>query len=123
MLNDLHENLTKKIENTKLELQNIKNTQSEMKNTWSEMKKTLQGIKNGQDEAVDQIKDLEDKEAENKHPIKKTKRKNIPQNKDSMRSLLGDFKSMNICIMKVPEEKEREQKIENMWKIMTENFT
>ena len=116
MLNDLHENLTKKIENTKLELQNIKNTQSEMK-------KTVQGIKNGRDEAVDQIKDLEDKEAENKHPIKKTKRKNIPQNKDSMRSLLGNFKSMNICIMKVPEEKEREQKIENMWKIMTENFT
>ena len=36
-----------------------------MKNALTEMKNTLQGIDSGVDEAGDQIRDLEDKEAKN----------------------------------------------------------
>ena len=36
-----------------------------MKNTLTEKKNSLQGIKSGVDEAEDQVRDLEDKEAEN----------------------------------------------------------
>ena len=36
-----------------------------MKNTLPEMRNALQGINRGVDEAEDQIRDLEDKEAEN----------------------------------------------------------
>ena len=44
-----------------------------MKNILNEMENTLQGINSGVDEAKDQIRDLEDKEAETPHQNAKEK--------------------------------------------------
>ena len=55
---ELSENFNKELGSIKTELENIKKNQSEMKST-------LQGINSGVDEVEDQIRDLEDKEAEN----------------------------------------------------------
>ena len=48
-----------------MKLESIKKNKSEMKNILTEMKNTLQGTNSVVDEAKDQIRDLEDKEAEN----------------------------------------------------------
>ena len=75
-----------------------------MKDTLTEMKNTFQGINSGVHEAEDKIRALEDEEKK-KHPIRTAKR--IPQNENSIRSLWDNCKCTNICIMGVPERKER----------------
>ena len=84
-----------------------------MKNTRNEMKNTLQGIDCGVDEIVDQIRDLEDEEAETTQ-LEQRKDKRIPPNEDSVISLWDNFKHTNIHIMGVLEGKYREQEIENL---------
>ena len=48
-----------------MELENIKRTSQKMKNIWTKMKNTLQGLNCEVDEEKDQIRDWEDKKAEN----------------------------------------------------------
>ena len=72
----------------------------------------LKGINSGVDEAEDQIRDLEDKEAENIQSEQKNKTK---QHKDSIRSLWDNLKYPNFCIMGVPEGEDRAG-IENLVK-------
>ena len=125
MLNELREediNLNKEIGNIKMEMENIKMNQSEIKNTLTKMKNTLQGINSGVDEAKDEIRDLEDKEAKSTE-LEQQEEKRIFPNEDSIRSLWDNFKHTNICTMGGPEGKERKQGIENLFqKIITENF-
>ena len=64
-VDEISEHFNKQIGSIKMGVESIKNNQSEIKNTLTEMKPTLQGIKNGVDKAEDQIRNLEDKEAEN----------------------------------------------------------
>ena len=65
---------------------------------------------------------MEDKEAENTQSGEQ-KFKKIPSNEDRIRSLWGNFKRSNICIIGVPGGEEKEQEIENLFeKIMKENF-
>lgn len=63
MLKNFSENFNKEIRNI-METENTKNP-SEMKNAITERKNTLQGINSRVDEVENQIRDLEDKEAEN----------------------------------------------------------
>ena len=67
-----------------------------------------------------QISNLEDKNSR-KHPIRPTKRKRILNKKDSWRDLWDNIKHYNIQIIGVPDAK-REQKIDNLVKVMMENF-
>ena len=60
------------------------------------------------DEAKNQISNLEYKK-EKKHLIRTARRKNNLKNEDSIRSLWDNFKYTNICIMVMPEGKERER--------------
>ena len=80
------------------------------------MKNTLQGINSGVNEAEDQVRYLEDKEAENTQS-EQQEDKESPE----MRILWDNFKCTNIHIMGLPQE-EREQEIENLFQKMTENF-
>ena len=68
-----------------------------------------------------QIRNWEDKEAENTQSEQQQKKKN-PKNEDSVRSLGDNFKYTNIHNMGVLEGEEREQEIENIWEKMTENY-
>ena len=53
----------------------------------------------------------------------KNKKKNPPQNEDSISSLWYNFKRSNIHIIGVPEREEKEQEIGNLFeKIMKQNF-
>ena len=63
---------------------------------------------------------MEDKVEGNTHS---NKREKILMNEDSLRNILDNIKHNNICIMGIPEGKENEQGIENLFEeIMTENF-
>ena len=104
MLKDLRENFKELRENfnsIKKDTETIKKNQSEMNNTLTEMKNTLQGINSGIDEAKNQRRVLEDKEAENTQP-EEQKEKRIQENEDSIKSLWNNFKCTNICIMGIP---------------------
>ena len=61
ILKELSENFN----SIKKDTETIKKNQTEMNNTLTEMKNTLQGINSGIDEATNQRRVLEDKEAEN----------------------------------------------------------
>ena len=67
----------------------IKNTQAEMKVALSEVKKNLQGTNSGEDEAENQINDLEQKGEKN---IQSEKKKESKRNKDRLRNLWGNSK-------------------------------
>ena len=86
-----------------------------MKNTLIKMKNTLQGINSGVDEAEEDIRDLDNKEAEYTQSEQK-KEKKIQKYEDSIRSLWDNFKHTNICIVGVPEREKKELGIENLCK-------
>ena len=58
-----------------------------------------------------------------KQPIRTRRRKKGNKSKDSVSSLLNNFKCSNIHIIGMPEGEEKEQEIGNLFeKIMKENF-
>ena len=87
-----------------------------MKDTLIKTKNNLQGNNIKKDEAKIQINDLE-----RMYNIKK--KKEPPQNEDSINSLWNNFKRSNIWLIGVPEREEKEQEIGNLSeKIVKENF-
>ena len=88
----------------------IKKKQSEIKDTFMKWR-TIYRESTVEDEAENQISDLEYKEA--KTSVRHQEEKRTPQNEDSVRSLWDNFKSTNIHIMGVPEGEERRK---NIWK-------
>ena len=104
----------------------IKKIQSEMKDTLIEIKNNLQGNNSRVDEAKNQFSDLEaNKTKQNKtKPNQINKKKKESQNsEDSISSLWDNFKRSNICIIGVPEGKEKIREIRNLFeKIMKGNF-
>ena len=84
--------------------------------------KNLQGNNSRVDEAENQINDLEHKEAKTTNQNNK-KKKESKKIEDSVSSLWDNFKQSNICLIWVPEGKEKEQENGNLFeKIMKENF-
>ena len=72
-----------------------KNIREEMKVTLSEIKKNLQGTKSGEDEAKNQINNLEQKEG--KHiQSEEQEGKRIQRNEDRLRNLWDNCKYANI---------------------------
>ena len=66
------------------------------------------------DEAENQINDLEHKEAKN-NQSEQQEEKGIQKNKDSVSSLWDNFKRSKTHIIGVPEGKEKEQEIGNLF--------
>ena len=74
------------------------------------------------DEAENQINDLEHKEAKTNQWEQEEEKKN-PKKWGAYKQPSGFFKRSNICIIGVPEGKEKEQEIGNLSeKIVKENF-
>ena len=104
MLKDLSESLS-----------SIKEIQSEMKDTLIEIKNNLQGNNSRVDEAEDHINDLEHKEPKTTHLNNRKKKESPPRKNESVSSLWDNFKYSNFCIIGVPEGKEKEQEIGNLF--------
>ena len=85
-----------------------------MKDTLIDIKNNLQGNNSTVDEAKNQINDLEHEEAKNNQSEQEEKR--IKKNKkDSINGLWDNFKSYNIHLIGVPERREKEQEIGNLF--------
>ena len=94
----------------------IKKTHAEMKVALSEINKNLHGTNSGEDEAKNQINDLEHKEGKSiqseQQKEKRIKNKQtIKKNEDRFRDLWNKFKITNIQIIRVPEGEQEEQEI------------
>ena len=77
-----------------------------MNNTITEMKNTVEGINSRITEAEEWISDREDKTVEFT-ATEQNKEKRMKRNKDSLRDFWDNIKRNNICIIGVPEGKER----------------
>ena len=114
--------LSENFKSMKNDIESIKKKQSEMKDIATEMKNNLWEINSREDEAKNQISNLEYKEAKTPKQNNK-KKKRIWKNEDNVRSLWDNFKQPTPHDDGVPTGKEREQGIENLFeKIMTKIF-
>ena len=86
------------------------------------MKNTLEGLNSRITEAEEWISELEDRMVEitsTEHNKEKRKKRN----EDSLRDLWDNFKSINIWIIDVPEEEEKEKVSEKIFEeIIVKNF-
>ena len=106
----------------KREIETINRGQEEMKNAISELKNTVEGIKSRLDEAEDWISRLEDMVDKNTQK-EQEKKKRLRKNEEGLREMQDNIKCNNICIIGIPEGKEEEQGIENLFeKVLMENF-
>ena len=78
-----------------------------MNNTIIEMKNTLEGINSRITEAEEWISNLEDRMVEIT-AAEWNKEKRMKRNEDSLRDLWGNIQCTNICIIGIPEGKEKE---------------
>ena len=85
-----------------------------MKVTLSEIKKNLQGTNSTGDEAGIQINNLEHKEERSIRP-EQQEEKRIQKTEDSIRCFWDIFKCNSIQIIGMPEGKEEEQEIKNLF--------
>ena len=93
-----------------------------MKTTISELRNTVEGIKSRLDEAEDQINELEDKVEKNTQK-EQGKEKRLRKNEEGLREMQDNMKCNNIHIIEIPEGKEEEQGIQNLFeKVMMENI-
>ena len=94
----------------------------EMKAIQSEVKENVQGTNSEGKETGTQINDLDQKEELNIQP-EQNEETRIQKNKERLMNLWGNFKRSIIWIIRVPEEEEDEQEVENLFEqIMKENF-
>ena len=80
----------------------------------NEIKKNIQGTNSEGKETGTQINGLDQKEEINIQPEHNEETK-IQNHEERLRNLQGNFKCSNIRIIGVPEEKEEEQEIENLF--------
>ena len=96
--------------------------EEEVKAIQSEMKKNIHETNSERKKTKTQINDLEQKAEINIRP-EQNEDTRIPKNEERLRNLWDNFKCSNIRIIGMPERKEEEQEIENLFeKIMKENF-
>ena len=92
-----------------------------MKAMKSEIKENVQGTNSDGKETRTQINGLEQKEEISIQPEQNEER--IQKNEERLRNVQDILKHSNIWIIGVPEGKEEQQKIENLFEnIMKENF-
>ena len=93
-----------------------------MKPMLRETKENVQGTNSDGKETGTQINGVDKKEERNTQP-EKNEETRIQKNEERLRNLQDILKRSNIWIIGVPEGKEEEQKIENLFEqIMKENF-
>uniref|UniRef100_A0A8C9D6W2 L1 transposable element RRM domain-containing protein n=1 Tax=Panthera leo TaxID=9689 RepID=A0A8C9D6W2_PANLE len=111
-----------RLESFSAETQEIKNSQNEVKKAITELQSWMDAAAARMDEAEQRISDIEDKliennEAENKREMK------AKEHKLRMREISDSLKRNNIRIIGVPEEEEREIRVEGLCEqIIAENI-
>ena len=92
-----------------------------MKAMLRETKENVQGTNSDGKETGTQINGVDQKEKRNIQP-EKNEETRIQKNEERLRNLQDIFKRSNIRIIGVPEGEEEEQKIENLFEQIMENF-
>ena len=96
-------------------------TEEKVKAVQSKIKRNIQGTNSEGKETGTQSKDLEQKEEISIWP-EQNEETRIRKNEERLRNLQDIFKCSNIWIIGVPEGGEEEQKIENLFEHIMENF-
>ena len=92
-----------------------------MKAMLRETKENVQGTNSDSKETGTQINGVDQKEERNIQP-EKNEETRIQKNEERLRNLQDILKRSNIWIIGVPEGEEEEQKIENLFEQIMENF-
>ncbi|KAK1346546.1 hypothetical protein QTO34_000402, partial [Cnephaeus nilssonii] len=103
-------------------INNLCKNQEEMKSDIATIKNTMESFNSRLQEAEDRISELEDqvqKQAQSEQQLEKK----IKKQEESLRELRDNMKRSNMRIIGLPEGKEEQQGLENLFEeIMTENF-
>ena len=97
-------------------IENSRKIEEKVKAMKSELKGNVQGTNSDGKETRTQINGLDQKEELNIQPEQSEKTR-IQQNQEKLKNNIQDnFKCSNICIIRMPEEEEEQQKIGNICK-------
>ena len=102
-------------------VESIRKTDEKMKPMLRETKENVQGTNSDEKETGTQINGVDQKEETNIQP-EKNEEKRTWKNEERLRNLPDALKRSNIRIIGVPEGEEEEQKIENLFEQIMENF-
>ena len=102
-------------------VESIQKTDEKMKPMLRETKENLQGTNSDEKETGTQFNGVDQKEETNIQPEKNEETRTW-KNEERLRNLQDNFKRSNIWIIGVPEGEEKEQKIENLFQQIMENF-
>ncbi|KAI5943125.1 LINE-1 retrotransposable element ORF1 protein [Manis javanica] len=103
-------------------LMDLQRNMQEQRKENTEIKQALEGLQNRVDEMQETINGLENREQEHREADAE-RDKRISRNERILRELSDQSKQKNICIIGVPEEKEREKGIESVFEeIIAKNF-
>ena len=111
-----------RLESLSAEIKEVKNSQNEIKNAITELQSWMDAVVARMDEAEQKTSDIEDKLIENNEAEKKREIK-AKECDLRIREISDSLKRNNIRIIGVPEEEDREIRVEGLCEqITTENF-
>ena len=104
------------------ELENIRRRQEKLENSFAEIQTELKAIKSRMNNAEERNSDMEDKIKEITQSGQQTENQ-MKKYESNIRDLWDTIKWANLCIIGIPEGKEKERGIENIFEeIMAKNF-
>ena len=109
MIQNLGKRMEKIQETFNKDLEELKSKQTMMNNKINDIKNSIEGINSTTTEAEEWISDLEDKIVEIT-TAEQNKEKRKKRNEDDIRDLWDNIKSINIQIIRVPEEEEKKER-------------
>ena len=102
-------------------VESVRKTDEKMKPMLRETKENVQGTNSDEKESGTQINGVDQKEERNIQP-EKNEETRTRKNEERLRNLQDTLKRSNIRIIEVPEGEEEEQKTENLFEQIMENF-
>ena len=104
------------------ELENIRRSQEKLENSFGEIQTELRAVKTRVNNAEEQISDMEDKIMEITQSEQLAENQ-MKKHESNIRDLWDNIKQASLYIIRIPEGKEEEKGIENIFEeIMAENF-
>uniref|UniRef100_A0A8D1GIK8 L1 transposable element RRM domain-containing protein n=1 Tax=Sus scrofa TaxID=9823 RepID=A0A8D1GIK8_PIG len=122
ILKKLRKDMNSNADSFRKELENIRRSQEKLENSFAEIQTELKAIKSRMNNSEEKISDMEDKIMEITQSGQQTENQ-MKKHESNIRDLWDNIKQANLHIIGIPERKEKEKGIENIFEeIMAENF-
>uniref|UniRef100_A0A8D1KDA3 L1 transposable element RRM domain-containing protein n=1 Tax=Sus scrofa TaxID=9823 RepID=A0A8D1KDA3_PIG len=122
ILKELREDMRSNADSLKKELENIRRSQEKLDDSFAEIQTELKAIKTRMNNAKERISNMEDRIMEITQSGQQTENQ-MKKRESNIRDLWDNIEQANVPIIGIPEGKEKERGIENIFEeIMAKNF-